>query len=98
MEYPKQIVETFKKYFNGNVYIINGLEIALEIGDSRTINIVMLGFFSNFFNFKEEIWEKNLLKHIPKKVQELNLTAFRRGRKSILGGKLFYGIKSNHKN
>lgn len=83
MEYPKNVVGTFKKFFNGNVFVVHGLEIALEIGEPRTVNIVMLGAFSKFFDIKEEIWERNLLQHLPQKVHELNLIAFRRGRNAL---------------
>lgn len=82
-EYPKNVVGTFKKFFNGNVFIVYGLEIASEIGDPRIVNIVMLGAFSNFFEIEEEIWERSLLQHLPQKVQELNLSAFRRGRNAL---------------
>jgi len=83
MKYPEDVVETFKKFFDGNALCVKGLEIALRVGDSRAANIVMLGAFSRFFDIKEEIWEKNLLEHLPKKVHDLNLNAFREGRKAI---------------
>ncbi len=63
---------------------MDGLEIAMECGDPRAVNIVTLGAFSNFFDIQEEIWEKNLLKHLPPKIHGLNLNAFRKGRQAIL--------------
>ncbi|MBS3905880.1 MAG: indolepyruvate oxidoreductase subunit beta [Syntrophaceae bacterium] len=83
MKYPENVFKSFKRFFNGNVYAINGLDIAVECGDSRAVNIVTLGAFSNFFDIKEEVWEKNLLEHLPKKVHDLNLKAFREGKKAI---------------
>lgn len=83
MKYPDDVVGTFKNFFNGNVTVINGLDIAIQCGDSRAVNIVTLGAFSNFFDIKEEVWERNLLEHLPKKVHELNLKAFRDGKKAI---------------
>lgn len=83
MKYPEDVVGIFKKFFNGNVFTINGLDIAIECGDPRTVNIVTLGAFSKFFDIKEEIWEKNLLKHLPPKIHELNLNAFRKGRGAL---------------
>lgn len=83
MKYPEDIVGTFKKFFDGNVFTINGLEIAEECGDPKAVNIVTLGAFSNFFNIKEEIWEKNLIKHLPPKIHDLNLNAFRKGRQTL---------------
>ena len=83
MKYPEGVVKTFKKFFNGNVFPIKGLEIAIRCGDARAVNVVALGAFSNFFNIQEEAWEKNLLQHLPPKIHELNLKAFREGRKAL---------------
>jgi indolepyruvate ferredoxin oxidoreductase beta subunit len=83
MKYPEGVVKTFKKFFNGNVFPIKGLEIAIRCGDARAVNVVALGAFSTFFNIQEEAWEKNLLQHLPPKIHELNLKAFREGRKTL---------------
>lgn len=83
MKYPDDVIGTFKKFFNGNVFVINGLDIAVECGDPRAVNIVTLGAFSKFFNIKEELWERNLLEHLSPKVHELNLKAFWKGRQAI---------------
>lgn len=83
MKYPQDVAGTFKKFFNGNVHVINGLDIAIQCGDSRAVNIVTLGAFSTFFDIKEEVWIKNLLEHLPPKVHQLNIKAFQEGRKAL---------------
>ncbi|MBM4306915.1 MAG: indolepyruvate oxidoreductase subunit beta [Deltaproteobacteria bacterium] len=83
MKYPADVVKTFRKLFKKNTHVIDGLDIAVRCGDARAVNIVTLGAFSNFFDIKEEVWEKNLLEHLPEKVHTLNLNAFREGRKAI---------------
>jgi len=83
MKYPENVVKSFKRFFNGNVYAIDGFDIAVQCGDSRAVNIVTLGAFSNFFDIKEDVWERNLLEHLPKKVHDLNLKAFHEGKKAI---------------
>ena len=85
MKYPGGVVKTFEKFFNGNVFPIKGLEIAIRCGDARAVNVVTLGAFSNFFDIKEDAWKKNLLEHLPPKIHEMNLKAFREGRKAIQG-------------
>jgi indolepyruvate ferredoxin oxidoreductase beta subunit len=85
MKYPEGVVKTFEKFFDGNVFPIKALEIARQCGDARALNVVTLGAFSNFFDIKEEAWEKNLLQHLPPKIHEMNLKAFREGRKAIQG-------------
>ncbi|MBM4338846.1 MAG: indolepyruvate oxidoreductase subunit beta [Deltaproteobacteria bacterium] len=83
MKYPEGVVKTFRKYFKKNTFVIDGLNIAIRCGDARAVNIVTLGAFSNFFDIKEEVWEKNLLEHLPEKVHSLNSNAFREGKKAI---------------
>jgi indolepyruvate ferredoxin oxidoreductase beta subunit len=83
MKYPEDVAKTFKKFFKGNAFVINGLDIAVKCGDSRAVNIVTLGAFSKFFDIQDEIWEKNLLQHLPEKVHQLNLNAFREGKKAM---------------
>jgi indolepyruvate ferredoxin oxidoreductase beta subunit len=83
MKYPADVVKTFRKHFKKNTHIIDGLGLAVRCGDARAVNIVTLGAFSKFFDIKEEVWEKNLLGHLPEKVHTLNLNAFREGRKAV---------------
>jgi len=83
MKYPEDIVGQFKKFFNGRVFTVQGLDLAIECGDARATNIVILGAFSTFFDFSEEVWERNLLRHLPPKIHELNLKAFRAGRRAL---------------
>ncbi len=83
MKYPENVVETFRNFFNGNAYVINALDIAIQCGDARAVNIVTLGAFSNFFDIQDEVWERNLLQYLPEKVHQLNLNAFREGKKAL---------------
>ena len=83
MKYPENVVETFRHFFNGNAYVINALDIAIQCGDARAVNIVTLGAFSNFFDIQDEVWERNLLQYLPEKVHQLNLNAFREGKRAL---------------
>ena len=83
MKYPEEVAKTFKKLFKGNAFVIKALDIATKCGDARAVNIVTLGAFSTFFDIKDEIWERNLLQHLPEKVHQLNLNAFREGKMAI---------------
>ena len=81
--YPPDIEKTFKKFFKENVRVIKGQEIAIKLGDARAANVVMVGAFSNFFKFKEETWLNALVGLLPKKIHELNIAAFKEGRKVL---------------
>jgi len=83
MKYPGDVAGTFKKFFKGNAFMIDGLAIAVKCGDARAVNIVSLGAFSHFFEIDDAVWERNLLLHLPEKVHQLNLNAFREGKKAI---------------
>lgn len=82
MEYPKDIPEIIRLKFK-DFYLIKGTEIALEIGDVRAANVVLLGAISKLFEVSEELWLNTILKHLPPKVHELNRKAFSTGRDRI---------------
>ncbi len=82
MEYPKGIPETVKERFE-DFYLINGTEIALQMGDVRAANVVLLGAISKLFEIDEDLWLKTILNYLPPKVHELNRRAFAAGREQI---------------
>lgn len=82
MEYPKDIPETIQSKIK-NFYLVKGTEIALQLGDVRAANVVLLGAISKFFEVNEDLWLKTILNYLPPKVHELNRKAFSAGRDQI---------------
>jgi indolepyruvate ferredoxin oxidoreductase beta subunit len=82
MEYPKAIPEKIKSKFK-DFYLVKGTEIALELGDARAANVVLLGAVSKLFDVNEGLWLKTILNYLPPKVHELNKKAFSEGRSQI---------------
>ena len=82
MEYPKDIPEKIRSKFNG-FYLVKGTEIALQMGDARAANVVLLGAISKFFEVGADLWLNTILKYLPAKVHELNRKAFAAGRDQI---------------
>jgi indolepyruvate ferredoxin oxidoreductase beta subunit len=82
MEYPKSIPEKIKSKFK-DFYLVKGTELALQLGDARAANVVLLGAISKFFEVNEDIWLKTILSYLPPKVHELNRKAFSEGRDQI---------------
>jgi indolepyruvate ferredoxin oxidoreductase beta subunit len=82
MEYPKAIPEMIKSKFK-EFYLVQGTEIASELGDIRAANVVLLGAISKFFEVDEDLWLKTILNYLPPKVHELNRKAFAAGRGEI---------------
>jgi len=82
MEYPKGIPEIVQSKIK-NFYLVKGTEIALELGDVRAANVVLLGAISKFFEVNGDLWLKTILNNLPSKVHELNRKAFSAGRDQI---------------
>jgi len=82
MEYPRNIPETIRSKFK-DFYLIKGTEIALQVGDVRAANVVLLGAMSKFFEIDQEFWLKTILNYLPPKVHEVNRKAFAAGRDQI---------------
>jgi indolepyruvate ferredoxin oxidoreductase beta subunit len=82
MEYPRDIPEKIRSRFKG-FYLVKGTEIALQMGDARAANVVLLGAISRFFGVKEDIWLRTILDHLPPKVHDLNRKAFAAGKEQI---------------
>lgn len=83
MGYPKGIPEIVQSKFKG-FFLVKGTEIALQMGDARAANVVLLGAMSKFFEVGEDLWLNTILKYLPAKVHELNKKAFATGRDQVI--------------
>lgn len=84
MEYPGDIEQTFRKYFRENVWLINGYEIAKNIGNLQVANVVLIGALSCFFpELKEEQWKDAIRSLLPERLHEINILAFNEGKAAI---------------
>ena len=79
-EYPENIIENLKKQYT--VYTIDGQGIALELGNSKVLNSVVLGYAARFIDFDKELWLDVVAGTVPPKTVELNKAAFLRGYES----------------
>lgn len=82
LEYPKNIPNKIRSKFK-DVYLVRGTEIALQMGDARAANVVLLGAISKLFEVNEDLWLTTILNNLPPKVHELNRKAFAAGRSEI---------------
>ena len=74
MKYPENIIETLKK--EHNVYALDGQKIALELGNSKVLNSVILGYAAAFIGFDKETWLNTVSSTVPQKTIEINQKAF----------------------
>jgi len=85
MDYPKNIPGIIQSRFK-NFYLVEGTEIALQAGDIRAANVVLLGAMSKLFTIQDNLWLDTILGHLPPKVHDLNRKAFAAGKEQIRAG------------
>ncbi|MBP1712769.1 MAG: Indolepyruvate ferredoxin oxidoreductase [Deltaproteobacteria bacterium] len=79
--YPENIADSLSRRA-ARFKKIAGKDLALQTGDIRTLNIVLLGTLSSFLPVAEEIWTENIFRRFPAKAHKANLEAFQLGRKA----------------
>lgn len=63
-----------------NVVVVPATAKAIEIGNYRAANVILLGTLAAHLDIPQEIWEKTLQERIPGRLLALNQTAFAVGR------------------
>jgi indolepyruvate ferredoxin oxidoreductase beta subunit len=80
-EYPRGMADAIRAR-HPDALVIDALALAKEAGNTRAVNTVMLGAFSNYLTFEEAEWTQAIERRVPKKTIDINLTAFRLGREA----------------
>ena len=75
--YPEGIIEQLSK--DHAVFSIDGGKIALELGNSKVLNSVVLGLAAKHIGFSEDEWLKVLSETVPQKTVDINVSAFKAG-------------------
>lgn len=76
-EYPEGIIDALRA--EHTVYAIDGQKIALELGNSKVLNSVVLGYAAEYIGFDKETWLDTVASTVPPKTVEINQKAFARG-------------------
>ncbi|MCW8859302.1 MAG: indolepyruvate oxidoreductase subunit beta [Deltaproteobacteria bacterium] len=76
--YPENLTENIRQQFP-NTKVVDGLDLALEAGNAKTVNTVLLGALSNVLDFDRELWLTALRKMIPERLLDINMKAFELG-------------------
>ncbi len=77
--YPANLTEEISKRFPATT-VINGLDLALEAGNPKTVNTVLLGALSKILDVDYNLWIEALHKMVPARLLDINLKAFELGR------------------
>ena len=75
--YPENVFDSLKE--NHKLFVIDGQKEALELGNSKVLNTVVLGFAAKHIGFDVEDWISVIEKTVPEKTIDLNKKAFLAG-------------------
>lgn len=78
-QYPENLVEKMKEA-GADVDAIDALDLAMQAGSSKAVNLVLMGRLSKYFDATQEAWMEALEACVPAKFLELNKKAFSLGR------------------
>lgn len=78
-QYPEGLADLIKQEFE-DLLLVDGQKLALEAGNAKAANTVLLGCVSKRLDIPEEFWYQALEKMVPKKALDVNLKAFKLGR------------------
>lgn len=76
-EYPKGIMEALQNNFK--TIEVDAAKTAMELGNIKTQNIVLLGALVKAFELNEVDWIEILKETVPEKMLEINIKAFEKG-------------------
>ncbi|MCM1565085.1 MAG: indolepyruvate oxidoreductase subunit beta [Dehalobacter sp.] len=77
-QYPSDVLDIIKKE-RKEVFIINGLEKAVEAGNAKAVNVVLLGLLARCLKIDKQTWLDVIRETVPSKLLEVNLKAFEEG-------------------
>ena len=87
--YPsdEEIISILKQRTD-QVYFVDGTRRARELGNTRTLNMFMMGCASLFLPFKAHVWKDEISRRMPSDILQINITAFNQGRKEMRDARL----------
>lgn len=77
--YPQDIPQKVQGQFK-NTILVEGLDLALQAGNPKAINTVLLGVLSRKLDIKEAVWLKAIREYFPSKLHAVNEKGFALGR------------------
>ncbi len=81
MEYPEDVLSHFDK-LGITVVQVDAFDIAKEVGEVKTANVVMVGAMSAFLPVDQDNYIEVINKRVPERFREVNLQAFEAGRQA----------------
>jgi indolepyruvate ferredoxin oxidoreductase beta subunit len=82
--YPEDALEQLRRR-KLSVFPVDAFSIARSIGETRAVNMVLVGALSTLLPFETSLFLRTIDERIPEKIRELNRQAFLQGQKAIQG-------------
>ena len=76
-KYPEGIIEHLSEKYK--VISVDAQKEALELGNSRVFNVIILGVAASKMDFEKEQWIEVIKKKVPQKTIDINVKVFERG-------------------
>jgi len=86
-EYPQDVLRHLTER-DIVVVPVDAFDIAREVGEIKTANVVMVGALSAFLPIDPAIYEEVIRARVPERFRDVNLQAFAAGRKVSTAGKI----------
>jgi indolepyruvate ferredoxin oxidoreductase beta subunit len=80
--YPEDVLDRLKEKKIA-VFPIDAFGIVRKLGETRAVNILLVGALSRFLPVKEKVFLKLINEVVPEKVRKINIDAFKKGREII---------------
>ena len=77
-KYPKEILEKIKDK-QVEIISIDALKLALEAGNAKAVNVVLIGLLASKMDIEKDLFLKALEDNVPQKFLSLNKKAFELG-------------------
>jgi indolepyruvate ferredoxin oxidoreductase beta subunit len=87
--YPgdKEIEGTLRQRAD-RIYFVDGTDKAKELGDIRTLNMIMLGCVSFLLHIDADIWKDCISQRLSPNILKMNMAAFDKGREEVSSANL----------
>lgn len=80
--YPNNVEDLLRERTKEPI-LIDALAVAMELGNARLVNTILLGVTSGLLELPEKHWTEVIQRRVPQAYRELNLKAFEKGRSMI---------------
>lgn len=81
-KYPTKIIETINQKYK-NVYTLDALEIASKCGNTKVVNLVLLGVMAAKTEIDKQVWNEAIKDTVPERLLPVNIEAFNAGYQAI---------------